>query len=115
MLSGHDTTITAVLNSMNAYDYWPPEFASTVFWELRRSNAGIYYINLLYKRNSKDTLDALEVNGCTFNCVFDDFKNNLKLVAIDTTKWEEECRSYSTQIKSHLSFLFLLIVLLFAV
>ncbi|KAJ8969813.1 hypothetical protein NQ314_001571 [Rhamnusium bicolor] len=115
MLSAHDITLSSVLNGMGAYDNWPPEYASTIIWELRRNNSGMYYINLLYKKNSTNILEKLTVNGCTFNCAFDDFKINLKSIIVNTTDWEEECLkiNHATKFKSYWTLMLLVKVILF--
>ncbi|KAJ8975114.1 hypothetical protein NQ317_017976 [Molorchus minor] len=91
MLSAHDSTVSSVLNGMGAFDYWPPEFASTVFWELRRSKNGTHYVNLLYKRNSTNPVEELRVSDCDFNCDYNDFKEKLSPIIVGSTTWESEC------------------------
>ncbi|KAJ8957113.1 hypothetical protein NQ318_007328 [Aromia moschata] len=91
MLSGHDTTIASVLNSMGAYDNWPPEFSSTVIWELYRANNETYYVNLLYKRNNDSDVEELVISGCKFDCDYDDFMAALEPYTVEYSIWEEEC------------------------
>ncbi|KAJ8924606.1 hypothetical protein NQ315_000756 [Exocentrus adspersus] len=91
MLSAHDSTISYVLGGMGAFDFQPPEFASSVIWELRKNTDG-HYINVLYKRNSTDTYDDIKVYECSLDCAFDDFKLNMAGVSVDPETWHEECQ-----------------------
>ncbi|XP_074025808.1 testicular acid phosphatase homolog [Leptinotarsa decemlineata] len=93
MISGHDGTIAGILNTFGAYDYHPPEFSSTIIWELRKSPVGIYYLNIFYKRNSTESLEKITIEGCTLDCAYDEYKNLLKSIAVDSTEWEKECRN----------------------
>lgn len=93
MLSAHDTTISAVLNSMDAYDFVPPEFASTVIWELRKNKNGVPYLNMFYRKPSIIGLIELILGGCDLNCEYGKFKNILQPIIIDEDTWEKECNS----------------------
>ncbi|KAJ8971999.1 hypothetical protein NQ314_000430 [Rhamnusium bicolor] len=91
MLSSHDTEMVSVLDSMGAYDLYPPSFAATIIWELRRnSNDEMNYVNVLYKKSSSELVN-LVVNGCEFNCQLENFKTVLKPVTVDSQVWKEEC------------------------
>ncbi|KAJ8968867.1 hypothetical protein NQ317_008123 [Molorchus minor] len=89
MLSGHESTIAAVLNGMGTFDYMPPEFASVVIWELRQDGSGDYYINMFYKKEA--SIAQISVDGCQFDCNYDDFKNLLDPITVSEDDWESEC------------------------
>lgn len=113
MLSGHDSTISVVLGAMDVYDYHPPEFASTVIWELRQNAKEEYYVNVLYKKNSTDILEELTPNSCKFDCSYEDFKANLGAVRADRATWREECNKTSSSVRIVFSWsvLFVVVVL----
>ncbi|CAG9861469.1 unnamed protein product [Phyllotreta striolata] len=90
MLSGHDTTIANVLNTLGAFQYHCPPYASTIIFELRTRLNGQHYVNVLYK-NSTDPR-PINVRNCDVDCDFDDFVDKLKPYALSLDQWEMECR-----------------------
>lgn len=112
MLSGHDSNLAVVLGGMEVFDFHPPEFASTVIWELRKNSKKEYYVNILHKKNSTDVLEQLTLNKCDFDCAFDDFKTNLAAVSVDSATWLEDCIiSGSVQIVFSWSVLLMIVVI----
>ncbi|KAJ8964492.1 hypothetical protein NQ314_004779 [Rhamnusium bicolor] len=89
MLSGHEHTVVSVLNSIGAYDYLTPEFATVIIWELKKSEDGAYYINMFYKKEKGIT--EITLDGCQFNCEFDTFKKVLKPITLKESDWEDKC------------------------
>lgn len=88
MYSAHDMTIANVLQSVGAFQYHNPPYASLILFELRKADS-LYYINLLYKNSSE--VQNLTVKGCIFDCPFDEFRRVLQPVTIDVKRWEKEC------------------------
>ncbi|KAJ8956322.1 hypothetical protein NQ318_015060 [Aromia moschata] len=90
MLSGHESTLAAALNSMGVFDYKAPAFASCVVWELWRSDGG-YYVNMYYKKNSDmEVPDKLQLKDCDFDCDLDRYKELLAPITLDKDEWEKE-------------------------
>ncbi|RZC38364.1 prostatic acid phosphatase, partial [Asbolus verrucosus] len=89
VFSGHDVTIANVLNTMGAFQYHCPPYASTILFELRKSNLN-YYVNVFYKNSSQ--LQNVTLKGCKFDCDLDDFVQILQPVAITRAEWDIECQ-----------------------
>nr|XP_023017902.1 lysosomal acid phosphatase-like isoform X2 [Leptinotarsa decemlineata] len=91
MMSGHDTSLTSILNAMGVFDLQPINFAEVVIWELKRKvDTKSFYINL-YQRKSEDDLVQLRIEGCEFDCGYEDFKRIMKPISINIHDWEKEC------------------------
>ncbi|KAJ8944269.1 hypothetical protein NQ318_009646 [Aromia moschata] len=91
MLSGHESTVAAVLNGMDAFDYLTPEFASVVIWELKKSENGTHYINMFYKK--ENSLNSIVINNCYNDCQYEEFKALLEEITVSDSVWEDECGS----------------------
>ncbi|VEN54508.1 unnamed protein product [Callosobruchus maculatus] len=89
MVSTHDTSLTAFLNSMGVFDGRPPDFAATALWELRKRRDGSHFVNLYFK--SEAGLAKLRIKGCEFDCDYEDFKAIMEHVVVSIGKWETEC------------------------
>lgn len=116
MLSGHDATITAVLNAMEVYDYKPPEFASMVIWELYQESNGTYTMEVFYKRNSESEAENLNVIEGVHEGNYEAFKQFLEPLMIDDATRTEECRilpNSSTSISLSLINVFVLLFVFF--
>ncbi|XP_023310390.1 lysosomal acid phosphatase isoform X1 [Anoplophora glabripennis] len=90
MFSSQDKPLVSVLDAMGVYDLYPPNFTSTIIWELKEDAEGSRYTNLFYRR-SADELFSLTIPGCTFDCQYDDFKAILKPFTLKNKKWKKEC------------------------
>nr|XP_023015681.1 testicular acid phosphatase homolog [Leptinotarsa decemlineata] len=93
MISGHDGTIASILNAYGAYDYFPPEFCSTLIWEIRKNQAGNHYVNIFYKRDDSDNLVPIVVDQCSFDCEYVRFKSILQPITVDSAQWLKECEN----------------------
>lgn len=72
MFSGHDTTVSGLLNSLRLFDPpIPPSYAATVFIELYRNN-GTHALKFTYRNDSGEHL--LTVPGCQVLCPLGDFE-----------------------------------------
>lgn len=85
--SGHDTNIVALLSVLGAYKRHLPEFACSIYFELRKIDDEPY-VNVYYKN---DEADPVTIDGCEFNCKLDDFKEVLKKYIINVDMFLEEC------------------------
>ncbi|CAG9814827.1 unnamed protein product [Phaedon cochleariae] len=90
VFSAHDTTIANVLNTMGAFQYHAPPYASSILMELRKRNNGRNYVNLLYKNSSAPK--EINLKNCDFNCDLANFISILKPITIDLKEWEVECQ-----------------------
>lgn len=93
MYSAHDTNIASILKTIGAFnDIWP-QFASTIYFELRNiSNKAT--VNVWHK--NEDILEPVVVEGCSFNCTLTKFKSVLEKFILDNDTWETECASTQT-------------------
>lgn len=96
MFSGHDGTISSILNTLGAYDQNPPEFASTVIFEFFEDQFGHVKINVYHKLNGTEEAKGVVVNGCDFNCDLGRFKNILEGIAVDDITRNKECIDQAT-------------------
>lgn len=95
MWSAHDSNIASILNTLGAFDFHYPAFASTLYFELR-NNSGTPFINIYHKDDDLDIFEPITVSGCSFNCPLSDFATALSDYLIDTDTWESECAATST-------------------
>lgn len=92
MMSAHDDTVVAALETMRVYDFFPPEFAAMVIWEVRKDpNVGLY-LKIYYKKPSKEVMDPLITSGCTQPCKYEDFSKFFRQYVVDDKTWEELCK-----------------------
>lgn len=89
--SAHESTVASVLNGMGVFDNRAPEFASCVIFEVKKNTDGDNYVNLFYKKNSTDALDALKLDGCDLDCKYETFKKILSPITLDLKSWDQEC------------------------
>lgn len=94
MLSGHGTTMTAVLNTMGCFDNLPPEFSATVLWEIYRKSCGKFFVRLFYLKSVETmTLEPLILKGCSYDCDYLTFKELLGPYNVSDDVWKKECNS----------------------
>ncbi|KAJ8982319.1 hypothetical protein NQ317_006664 [Molorchus minor] len=86
--SAHDSNVASILNTLGAYDNIPPNFASTIYFELRERN-GTNFINIYYK-NYGDP-ERITVSGCNFDCELEDFRTLVSNYTITSDEWTELC------------------------
>ncbi|CAG9821600.1 unnamed protein product [Phaedon cochleariae] len=91
MLSGHDTTLAFLLNSLGIYDMVSPKYAATVIFELRQSN-DFQYINIFYKNSTRsDEAHAKTLYGSDFDCPLEEFRRIVAPIRINQESWDKEC------------------------
>lgn len=87
MYSGHDTTVSALLNTLKLFDFHNPPFLACVMLELRL-HQGTPYVTVVYKNDTDPT--TLVIPGCGVTCplkkMFDLYDDVLP------TDWETECQ-----------------------
>lgn len=93
MLSAHDTTVVAALNTLGIYDFIPSEFTATVMWELRKDQNGYHYIKIFYQQPSKGV--ELTMPSCKQPCDYNEFSRFVNQYATDENTLEKLCSSSS--------------------
>ncbi|CAH2017986.1 unnamed protein product [Acanthoscelides obtectus] len=91
VISGHDTTVASVLNTIDCYDYEPPEFTAMVFWEVYKAKDGTYRLDLLYKKNSTSDAEPIRIDNCKTSFTYDEFKATVAPILINVDQWKHEC------------------------
>lgn len=93
ILSGHDTTISGVLNTMGCFDNVSPEFSATVLWELYKQVSGNFIVRIFYLKSTLPVLkiEALKLKGCALDCDYGTFKTLISTYAVNRERWRKEC------------------------
>ncbi|ESO98462.1 hypothetical protein LOTGIDRAFT_174271 [Lottia gigantea] len=88
LYSTHDSTLVALLCSLDIFDHqWPP-FAADVRFELYQDNKGKYWVRVLYLGKEQ------KIRGCNKTLVpFEEFKKNMKPMTIKKEHYLEICNS----------------------
>jgi len=92
MYSGHDTTVSAILNSLDLFDpLLPPPYASMIIIELKKNlENGQHFINMAYRNESNHQPYDLVLPKCQLDCplkTFDDLTKHLR-----PEDWISECQ-----------------------
>lgn len=88
MVSAHETSLVPVLDAMGAYDFFPPDFAAAIIFELRKSNSG-HYVDIYYRQF--DGTKQLSVSDCGSRCDYTKFKKLMTKYNIDYSAWKKVC------------------------
>ncbi|XP_029646068.1 lysosomal acid phosphatase isoform X1 [Octopus sinensis] len=95
--SGHDATVSALLNALSVSNGLSPPYAASVILELHQSLDQGYYVQVWYKNTTVDLLNYMQppyqltIPGCSKDCPYEKF--------VELTKdslpgdWERECKS----------------------
>ncbi|KAG5866732.1 hypothetical protein JTB14_009792 [Gonioctena quinquepunctata] len=95
MISGHDTTVSCLINTLNISDHQVLQYTSTLIIELR-SKGDSYFVNILHKNETySETLVKRTLEGCEFDCEFNKFREIVEPFRTDMETWEEECSKVS--------------------
>ncbi|XP_013866166.1 lysosomal acid phosphatase isoform X2 [Austrofundulus limnaeus] len=73
MLSGHDTTVTALQASLNVFNGIQPPYASCHIFELYREDNGSASVSMFYRNDSNMEPYPIQLPGCSLNCPLEDF------------------------------------------
>lgn len=92
LLSGHDTTISGILNTMECFNNIPAEFSSTVLWEMFKKPNGEFFVRMLRTSTKTTVLDKLKLPGCEYDCEYNTFKKLLSSYTIDKEEWIKQCK-----------------------
>lgn len=90
MYSGHDFNIASILNSLGGYDPpFPPEFACSLYLELRKKSCGTYYVTAW--RKNGDDMEQFSIHGCDLDCPLTQVKSRLADILVDADTRDSEC------------------------
>ncbi|XP_034942518.1 venom acid phosphatase Acph-1-like [Chelonus insularis] len=79
LLSGHETNVVAILNTLKVFKPHVPEYSSAVVVELLQNNTS-YFVKIRYYKGipSESELEDLKIPGCTILCPFEQFMPLMK-------------------------------------
>ncbi|XP_014279965.1 prostatic acid phosphatase isoform X2 [Halyomorpha halys] len=89
MYSGHDVTLTALMDAMGVFEPHIPPLAAAVMIELRKDKNQDYFVSVYYKNSTEPYL--LTIPGCTSSCQLDKFES--LLLDVIPEDWDEECQN----------------------
>lgn len=86
---GHDVTLVSLLSSLKAWPVIFPDYALQAYFELHKSKAGQYFVQVLAKNGVDARLERIVVPGCEFKCPLERFVEILeKFTKVDL---KEDC------------------------
>ncbi|XP_076816585.1 prostatic acid phosphatase-like [Clavelina lepadiformis] len=90
--SAHDTTLSALLNALQAYNMRPPPFASAILFEVYKQASAdktSYFVKTFYRNSTVNPALPLSVLGCSFACPFEELKQ--RAVSVIPVDIDKEC------------------------
>ncbi|CAG9860689.1 unnamed protein product [Phyllotreta striolata] len=90
MLSGHDSTMSTLMNVLGVFDWTWPDYSSTLVFELRRKHGNVF-LRIYFKDSKK--IRNLKLPRCSTDCNFEEFKRITKDYRINDEEWVKECAS----------------------
>lgn len=87
--SAHDTTVSALLETMGVFETHIPPFAATVLVELRKNNDQ-FKVSVYYKNSTAEPY-LLTIPGCTPSCPLEKFEELSSHVV--PQNWDAECKT----------------------
>ncbi|XP_072383568.1 testicular acid phosphatase homolog [Diabrotica undecimpunctata] len=95
IFSLHDLNILCFLQAFQYPEISQPAFASSVFFELRKSKTnGRYFVNTFYKPTVEQPPISIAVAGCDVDCDLDNFKNIFREFRLSSGQWYSECYAF---------------------
>ncbi|CAL8126740.1 unnamed protein product [Orchesella dallaii] len=93
LYSGHDTTLSAVLDALDLFTGTFPPYASSLYFELHEYPKPVgYAIKIFYRSGIENAAKELRLKGCKSEiCKLEDFENSIRDFIIDEKEWEKEC------------------------
>jgi len=91
IFSGHDNTISYILNSLNIFDGKPPNYASAVIFELHQLPSSQFGVKILYHKQLDEEPEVLKLPGCEAVCQLEKWIQLTSSVTPDMESWNKEC------------------------
>ncbi|XP_055305423.1 prostatic acid phosphatase-like [Sitodiplosis mosellana] len=90
----HDLSIVNILNALNLYDLHIPNYASSLHFELYRTNGTEYYVQLFYRNQNQEIVDSpLEIPNCGTKCHLDQFNELYRdILPTESEDYDSVCR-----------------------
>jgi len=89
MYSGHDTTVSYVLDTLGVYDGLAPPYASAVLFELYDLD-GAYNVKISWRNDTTQPPHVLTIPGCQQLCPLPLFKQLTE--SVRPADWKHECQ-----------------------
>lgn len=93
--SGHDTTISAILDALGLYTGKIPGYASSLYLELHEDKSGKkYFVKLFYRPDRHQDAHELQFKNCgssTSPCWFEAFMKSIEGYMMDEKEWDIAC------------------------
>jgi hypothetical protein len=90
MLSGHDTTLVAILNTLGVLDLQRPFYSSALMLELHQDTlSNDFYVRLVYRNDTSRLPYELAIPGCDAYCPLNKFLDYTRPIIPEN--WESEC------------------------
>ena len=93
LLSGHDSTLAAVLNALGLFR--PPRqtpYSSALIFELREDDNDAFQVRILFRNSTASEPVALALEGCSTSCPLQKFLALTLPVSPTEKEWTKECR-----------------------
>lgn len=90
LMSGHDTTLTSLLNFLAFAQSELPPYAASILLELYQ-HEGQHFVQIVYKKNNNENIPTLDIPSCGTLCPLDKFYEIYKAF-IPTNDFETECK-----------------------
>jgi len=99
-ISGHDTTLVAILNTLGVLDLHRPYYTSAFMVELHQDKQSQeFFVHLVYRNDTSRDPYELHVPGCEFHCPLSKFVDyTLPIIPVN---WDEECGLSMNSNESH--------------
>ncbi|XP_065201875.1 prostatic acid phosphatase-like [Planococcus citri] len=87
--SGHDATITTVMNTLEISNDILPPYGSALMFELRKKHTE-YFVTILYRNSTEYPPFLLQLKNCNTFCTLQEFINVINTFIPED--WEKECK-----------------------
>ncbi|GAB1605782.1 lysosomal acid phosphatase-like isoform X1 [Argonauta hians] len=103
--SGHDATVSALLNALKVSNEMSPPYAASVIVELHHNLTSGYYVQVWYKNTTVDLTNYMQppyqltIPGCSKDCPYEEF---VKLTKPSLPEdWDMECKTSQLTDNTH--------------
>lgn len=94
LYSGHDISISSLLNSLGLSAFLVPDYGASVIFELYSSSRNEYYVKVLYNEDTSfSKIKTQHLPRCDQLCPLDEFVSILTPLSMTEDEWKKECQS----------------------